>query len=73
MSNLSWSITAVSHLVSLIYNIILFMKHGSPDEPMTVKMSAIIIKMLVCVVYLWLAYFTDHQKKINFVINHNLQ
>ena len=72
LSNLNWAITAAMHLVSLIFNVSIYINQSSSEETLEMKISAVIIKLIVCIVYLWLAYFTDQQKKINFCIKHTL-
>lgn len=59
VSNLNWMITALAHLASLFYNIHCYLKFGDKTESMEARMSAILIKSFVCVIYMWLNYFTD--------------
>jgi hypothetical protein len=59
--------------LSLVFNVTIFVYQSSSEESLQVKVSAIVVKIIVCLVYLWLAYFTDQQKKINFCIKHTLQ
>lgn len=72
VSNSNWMITAISHLASLFYNVTAYLKFGDSREGYEIKMSAILIKAFVCLIYLMMNYFIDYQKKINFCITNTL-
>lgn len=72
VSNLNWLITAVSHLASLYYNVSLYMRDSSKAEPFEIRISAISIKVFVCIIYLLMNYYIDYKKKINFCITNSL-
>ena len=59
-SNLNWVITAVTHLVCLIFNVYVFIRQSTYEEDISVKVIAILIKTIVCVVYIYLAYLIEY-------------
>lgn len=70
--NLNWIITSFFHLFTLIYNITVYLNHSSDDETLSLKLSAISIKAFVCIVYIFMNYFSDYQKKLNYCIRTTL-
>jgi hypothetical protein len=72
MSDLNWMLSSGLHLICLAYNVSIFLVNSSSEESLSIKLTAIFIKTFVCVVYIWLAYFLDYQKKLIFCNNHEL-
>ena len=58
--NLNWVITSGIHLLTLIYNINVYLVNSSDEESGYLKLSAISIKAFVCIVYIFMNYFSDY-------------
>lgn len=59
MSNLNWIVTMSVHMLTLSYNVHIYISNKDQNESLFTTICAISIKLLACVVYLWLTYFTD--------------
>ena len=69
ISNVNWWITSIFHLITLVYNVGLYLRFGEKDEILEIKVTAILTKSLVCLIYIWMSFFSDQQKKLNYTIH----
>jgi hypothetical protein len=66
LSNINWMVTAVSHLVSSSYHIAAYINRDQPSEPKHRQLSFVALLFMCHLIYIWLSYFSDQQKKKNF-------
>jgi putative effector of murein hydrolase len=67
VSNIDWRITAVGHILSVVYHMTAFIVRDQPGEPLHRQTSFIALLLLINILYICLSYFSDSQKKTNFV------
>ena len=67
LSNINWMTTSVSHLVSSGYHIASYINRDQPDEPKARQMSFVALLFMCHLIYICLSYFSDSQKKRNYI------
>jgi hypothetical protein len=73
MSNINWLYTSISHATTAAALMIFYLVKAPITDVYQLKVAFCIIMGLVSLVYIWLAYHSDYQKKMNFVNNYALQ
>lgn len=66
ISNMNWLVTSLSHIFSSCYHIAAYIARMHPSESKTRQMSFVALLLMCHMIYIWLSYFSDSQKKINF-------
>jgi hypothetical protein len=76
-SNVNWMYTALSHLACTVFFMTAYIVNGpqSENKPTTLplKIQMVVVMGFVSLVYLWLAYHTDSQRKYNFLNTYALK
>jgi hypothetical protein len=67
MSNVNWMITASFFWFSNIWSAMLYFYKCPDTDALAIKVVFVGEIGIMCLVYTWLAYFTDSFKKINFI------
>jgi hypothetical protein len=72
-SNVNWMFSVITHLICVIYFMVIYLIRAPVTDIYGLKVEFCVVLGLYSLVYIWLTYHTDSNRKTNFLVTYALK